>query len=456
MPVGLEEHNVSGVSSLSPLSKEEQRYGLKNLMAFFVLNGINYNIFLGCTTAVFLLQLGASATQIGIQSSVVSLSIPLALFGALLVDRFSAKYISAICWCLRSLVVVPLVFIPWLQTESNTGIIISCSLVCLILYSAIRSIGSPAFMPMQMSLMPERLRTKLTARTMFLGAATSIATIAFVAVCLASETKDTPLWRYQMLFTIGSIVGIASSVLLWRIPSPGQLFRPSIKQAYARTWVRLQLPPVIRFAFSLAVVVAVCSAIIVITVMYLKKIAGLSSQQIVILGVIASIGNCLFAWRMRKSSSRFSPTQASISMLLVICIPAIMGLIIFYTQATGILAFAIASVLYFSLGAVSPIYAVRYSVIAMEIAPKNSPATFIAIFNIHQTIGALFGGITAGYLLDSFTGGDTNHSNYITIFLIYLAVAFLLTIITKLFPLPDNLIAGLHRVNPKKAKQVNE
>jgi MFS family permease len=255
--------------------------GVTNAYFFQIFNSTSWSLIVGTPMLLFLKNLGASGTILGITVALLPLFSALQIPAANFVERIGYKHFVVRGWASRSIFILGIAVAALLPEGFSSGFRINLILVMLACFATTRGISVCGYMPWISQLVPEPLRGTFISRDtmcMFLAlAGTMLLSSWWVGVFPSTRA-------FGVLFTLSYASAMASVYFLRRIPDV-QTVKP-VENAVRPPWKEMLFhPPFFRFvAFNVGFNLFV-SAISVIWVPFMKD--GLHASGSLILGLSA-------------------------------------------------------------------------------------------------------------------------------------------------------------------------
>jgi hypothetical protein len=203
--------------------------GRRNFSAYGALNAFSFLLLSGNIITLYVLRLGATPSFIGLISSFPYISFFFLLAGKQLVPRFGLVRLFAAGWILRYILVIPLAVTPFLVGHLHPVAISAIILFSILGFQIFRGVGLVGQSPIVGELSAGRDRGIYLSRFQIIVNAASILSGVGIALLLNGEV---PLARYALLIGSGTLLGLAGSSFLLRLPEP-----PGIQEgAHASFW----------------------------------------------------------------------------------------------------------------------------------------------------------------------------------------------------------------------------
>ncbi|MGI8966078.1 MAG: MFS transporter, partial [Limisphaerales bacterium] len=230
--------------------------------------------------------LQASATTLGIMTSMMPLLVIFQIPAAQYVHRVGYKRFVYGGWGIRVLFVFGMAFIP-LLIFLDEATRLALLLFFLFAFNLSRGISSCAWLPWITSLVPVSIRGKYLARDAAFVNVGSFLTLLISAVCLGEKPRP---WQFTLLFAFSAIMGATSLIFLKRIPE-GET-QAQIRESTTRVpWREIaRYTPFRKLLFMLAAWSLASGGLNVFTIAFLKTETGLAVGKILFLSSTAFLG----------------------------------------------------------------------------------------------------------------------------------------------------------------------
>jgi MFS family permease len=259
--------------------------GVTNAYFFQIFNSTSWSLIIGTPMLLFLKNMGASVTILGITVALLPLFSVLQIPAANYVERIGYKKFVVNGWASRSIFILGIAVAAFLPAGFNSGFRITLILIMLACFAATRGISVCGYMPWITHLVPESLRGAFISRDsmcMFLAlAGTMLLSSWWVGVFPSTRA-------FGFLFTLSYGSAMASVYFLRRIPDV-QAVKPA-DNATRPPWMEMLFhPPFFRFvAFNVGLNLFV-SALSVIWVPFMKDGLKASGSLILCLSAYSSM-----------------------------------------------------------------------------------------------------------------------------------------------------------------------
>ncbi|MGH8017955.1 MAG: MFS transporter [Opitutaceae bacterium] len=129
-------------------------------LMFGFFNATTWQVALGTPMVLFAEQLGASAFSVGLAYSFVFLLTPVQVLATALLPKYGYKRMMLSGWGLRSLFLLPPVFLALASPETGATWMVVVFIGSVFFFTLFRSLGSCAYLPWLNALLPDRIRGK--------------------------------------------------------------------------------------------------------------------------------------------------------------------------------------------------------------------------------------------------------------------------------------------------------
>lgn len=255
--------------------------GVTNAYFFQIFNSSSWSLILGTPMLLFLKNLGASGTILGIAVAMIPLFGALQIPAANFVERIGYKNFVVRGWASRSIFILGAAGVAILPDSVSPSFRMTLVLIMLGCFAAARGISVCGYMPWLTHLIPESLRgTYISRDTMCMYLAlTGTMLLSSWWVGLFSSSR-----AFGALFLVSYLSALISLVFLRRIPDV-QTVKPSENAARPPWKQMLFFPPFFRFVAFNVCFTLFTSALSVIWVPFMKD--GLQASGSLILGLTA-------------------------------------------------------------------------------------------------------------------------------------------------------------------------
>jgi len=264
--------------------------GRRLLLSFGVFNSFSFLLLTGNIISLYLLRLGASATQIGIVAAFPFISFFFMIPGRSLVRFTGVVRLFGLAWLLRYLAIAPILFAPVIFARHGQYAAFTLVAATTLGFNAARGMGIVANAPMFGGFSTERDRGAFLSAFQIMAGVIAIGTGLATAFFLGPEA---PLSRYSVFLAAGISSGFVATALAYFIPElPDEgdqtrtPFFPQIGAALKERGFR-------RFFFAF-VLVATCSGVgRSFFVVFAKLAYDHSDQAAMVYTAVGSVGNIL-------------------------------------------------------------------------------------------------------------------------------------------------------------------
>jgi len=260
------------------------------LFAFF--NSFSWATLAEGVVILLLLRLGASETWVGIVASLQYVALPAMVLGYTTVSRLGLTGTAALFWVIRSFSATFMIIAPWTQ-RFGANMPLWFMFFGSLGFMLGRAAGLMTFTGIITELTTERDRGDLISNSSKISQFGSILMTIGMAFFLGTAA---PLYRYQILLTVGIVCGLTAAVSLWKVPESG-IFRKKtpfklweeLKWSLAtrgRKWfmaMMLGLPVTQGVTYAFGILVA-------------KQGYGLADQNVILFVLVATVGGIVASY----------------------------------------------------------------------------------------------------------------------------------------------------------------
>ncbi len=260
------------------------------LFAFF--NSFSWATLAEGVVILLLLRLGASETWVGIVASLQYVTLPAMVLGYATVSRLGLTGTASLFWVIRSFSAAFMIIAPWTQ-RFGENMPLWFMFFGSLGFMLGRAAGLTTFTGIITELTTERDRGDLISNSSKISQFGSILMTIGMAFFLGTAA---PLYRYQILLTVGIVCGLTAAVSLWKVPESG-IFRKKtpfkfweeLKWSLAtrgRKWfmaMMLGLPVTQGVTYAFGILVA-------------KQGYGLADQNVILFVLVATVGGIVASY----------------------------------------------------------------------------------------------------------------------------------------------------------------
>jgi HEAT repeat protein len=200
--------------ALSPyrLGKARDLYNLFN-----VVNSFSWTFLTGNIITLFALRLEATSTAIGALSALIYVAFFFLPLGKLLARWFSIMQIYRVTWILRSIIMIPLIFVPLAVSGGRQDLAMTITFLGVLAFHVLRGIGMIGNNPVLNTLAAGPGRGSYVTQIQVINSAVGMFAGFVIAMLLG---RSPPLFFYSIIIAAGIASGIFSGILLKGIPEP--------------------------------------------------------------------------------------------------------------------------------------------------------------------------------------------------------------------------------------------
>lgn len=283
------------------LSRSQKLRGRRLLTLFQWVNAISYLLLSGNLITLYALRLGASSLFIGVISAFPYLSYLLMFAGRALVGRLGVRGLMAAGWFTRALFMIPLVVWAFFGRSADEATGLLFILIGLLFFHLARGIGVVGFNPIVGAISEGKDRGAVLSRLPIfdsLGQVTSGLLVIFVL------GRHAELSRYTLLIAIGVGLGVVASMLIYRMPDPGDHRESGSGELFAGMRRALRRRPFRHFIvlfFLLCVAIGMSDPF---RAVYAKLVYLRSDSAVILYAVVGNIGAILMGQLSRLLMDR--------------------------------------------------------------------------------------------------------------------------------------------------------
>jgi MFS family permease len=359
----------------------------------------------GIFLVAFALQLGASATIIGLLAAIPPLAELIQIPAITIVDRLrNRRMICVGASILARLFWIPIAFIPFLFGPS---IGLTALILCLTCYGCISAVSHVSWSSWMRDLVPEDLLGSFFSRRMALslalGAALSLAAGGFIDLWQA-ESRLPPASTYTVIFLGGFVAGVFGIYYLSRIPEPRlQPHAPvSLARQIRATFTDLNFSRLVTFIASWNFAVNLAAPFFTV---YLLQRLGYDLTLVIALAVLSQAVSVLSYRMWGALSDRFSNKS-----VLRVSGPLFMICILGWTFTTlpekHFFTLPLLVVLHVLMGISTAGVTLASANIGLRLAPRGGATAYLATINIASSVAAGIAPILGGMFVDYFAASE--------------------------------------------------
>ncbi len=294
----------------NPAQSEADRSKIRAL-PWHLAHGVLTNIFFlwtfgGSVFLLFLSELGLPKGQIGIILSFFPFSGLLALVFAPYATRIGRKRVFLACFGSRYLVIINLLFLPWVLVNAGHFAGIAFVFGILLIVALLRALGETAYYPWTQEFIPNNIRGFYSAVATVLSTVTSAAALFIAGKVVASGSG---LDRYLWLIGIGTALGLFGIIAMKWVPGGAPDPQGGAPASHFANMAKaLRDPNMTAYLKGMGGVMVGSVLLTSFLPLYLKEQMGLPAAVVVILDTVVMIGGALssilWGWAADRVGSR--------------------------------------------------------------------------------------------------------------------------------------------------------
>lgn len=267
-----------------------------------MLNGISVAFLMENMLILYAIANGMSDGLVAVLASFIHLTMPFMVLGKRLIERQGLAKAWGLCWLLRYVSIVVIVFAPFLDESP-----VAASLLILagtLGFNLFRAMGLTAGTPLVGEITTDRDRGRYISGNVVRERIAY--SVAMVAAVLLLRTTDS-VWPYQVIIVLGCALGIASSRILASVPesssgseSARKPIRESFRELFARSSRR-------RLVVGWCAGFSAFALVIPFSVIAVKNGYQLSDEVALIFSVLTIVGGILASAANGVLSDRVGP-----------------------------------------------------------------------------------------------------------------------------------------------------
>lgn len=201
-----------------PLQLDALDEGPRRFLGFLFLNVMSWQCLIGAVLVLHARALGIDRGSVGVLHSLLFFAGVLGLLTKPLAERFGSKRVLMAGWTLRNLLVVPLVFMPWVYAHWGTGAASVLLFATAGLFSMTRALAGIAWSSWLHEIIPgPQLGRFYAAETVM----TRLLAVAFGVFAFFVFGHEPPLGRFAAVAAVGVAFGLVSVRVLQHVPGGG-------------------------------------------------------------------------------------------------------------------------------------------------------------------------------------------------------------------------------------------
>jgi MFS family permease len=379
------------------ITRAQKMRGLPWLVSSEGLNSAALMLAMTTPFVLFLHDLGFKKTHIGLATSLVHLTAPLALVIAPSVERFGLKRTYLAFMGSRNFVLCGLILLPWVIEGRGPDFALNYAFGVMGLYGLLRIIAETALYPWMMESIPNSVRGKFTAVSMMASTATRLLAVLASGYVIAHYDG---LWRYQILIAVGCCLGLSSVLVRMKVAGgkPAQerrsrIFKLSeIKDALADR-------NLLRYVAGISLLVLGTHSWGTFAPLFLKEVVGLSAAEVVLLQSGTMFGSFVFCYLWGYAADRYGSRPVLVAgIILIIGVP--IGWLLMPVHSAWSLYWAATIAVMAGVGEVA--WHIGDTKLLYEsVVPPAKKMQYMAIFYAVVELTRFIGPVAVGMLLDS-------------------------------------------------------
>jgi len=384
-------------TSATSLSKHDTQKGLTLVLREGLVTQCMVILTSGTFLIAFALELGANPLQIGIISSIPLYANVLQIFSVALVSLGrSRKKVVVIATLIGRSTYAGIALLPWVQDHDHR---LYLMMLALAVQHCLGAIATGSWSSWMRDLIPAKQRGRFLSYRLFciqiLSVLLSIGIALFLAY--AEELVNQNLYVYACLFMIGSLAGIAGSLLLSKTPEPAhqnlqQPFFSLLKLPFRHSNFRR----LIFFASSWNFVVNLTAPFLTV---YFLQTLGLPMVYVIGFTTLSQLGNIVFFRFWGYYADRFSNKT-----IFKICGPiyllTILGII--FATHPDVHGFTLPWLICLLLlsGVASAGTSLAYSSMCFNLTPQDHSVAYLSVLSLITALAAGTAPILAGSFIE--------------------------------------------------------
>jgi MFS family permease len=257
----------------------------------------------GTAFIFFLDELGLDKARIGILLALIPFAGVVAPLAASWVGRFGLKHTFILFWGLRKVVFALILLVPLILSRWGANATFVWVAGIVMAFSLCRAIAETGFYPWLQELIPNAIRGKFNAINSVISTLASMAAAAVSSYVIDSMTG---IGRYMLLFGVGLFFGILAVISYARLPGGAPVHNVDPQTSRTKE-MRLALHDSAYMSFLLILAVVALGGSIggAFVSLYANEQIGLSTGNVVLLSIGASIGGLISSYPLGWASDRY-------------------------------------------------------------------------------------------------------------------------------------------------------
>lgn len=373
--------------------------GLHNAYIFAVFNALSYQVVLSSPMVLYVKELGASATIVGIIAGMMPLLVIFQIPAASHIPKFGFKRFVYAGWGTRVMFIFGMAAVPL------TGDFLSASgrlvllLALLFGFNLSRGISSCAWLPWLTELLPARIRGKYLSQEAAVINVSSFFAFLIGAACLTGNSAP---WQFSLLFGFSAVMGAVSLKYLKRIPDA-----PLPTQVRTSKWPvpwmeMLRYHPFRRLLQTVVGFSAAYGGVSAFSVAFLKTEAGMSEGNILLVTSTSFLGGLCSLWLLGSALDKLG-SKPVLTFAFALWAVVLTGWLLLAGEVIH-LSMALLLLLQAIMGFLAALVQMSSTRLAMTVIPVMGRSHFFAIYSVMNNVVLGVSPILWGMLIDSAGG----------------------------------------------------
>ena len=197
------------------LTRDQRAVGQRRFRQFLLLNGVSVALLMENMLILYAIRNGASDPVVAVIASFVHLTMPAMVLGKRWVSRFGLSRTMALGWFFRYVSAMLMVLAPLLAALGSQAAAIGSIIAGAFGFAFFRAIGSVANTPLTGEITtPDERGTFISGNHTRVQSAFIVTMASAVLVLRVADA----LWVYQIIITVGCLVGFYAVTILARVP----------------------------------------------------------------------------------------------------------------------------------------------------------------------------------------------------------------------------------------------
>jgi MFS family permease len=354
----------------------------------------------------YLNDLGLDKARIGLLLSLIPFAGIVAPMAATAVSRFGLKRTFVVFWGIRKAAFALILFVPTILRQLGTDTAYAWVAGIILAFSLCRAIAETGFYPWLQELIPNSIRGKFTAVNTIVSTLVALVTTAITSYVIDHAVG---IDRFTSLFIVGLVCGLLAVFSYAMLPGETPA-KPDEKGRSRVDEMRhaLHNRNFVQFLLILAVVTLGGSVGGSFVALYANEQIGLSSGNVILLTIGASIGALISSYPLGWATDRYGSRPVMVLGLISSLVGPIGWLLMPRNSSLGIPLAMLLSFLVTLAGTAWGAGSGRY--LFVNAVPADQKTGYMAVWYAWNAIIGGCGPLIAGWFLHQLSGLNLNLS----------------------------------------------